>query len=180
MTLVSIYLSVLYGILYGFFEAFGVVYLEIRGFSETSYGLTYIALGLGFVFGAFLLSTLGSEFDSLLSWDPADKESPPARFYMHYVDMSTKNGTRTQPEARLGLAYFGAFVSPLYVPRLSHPPLDPDAKLQLSFPLRMDSSVREHPLDRTVHSRVLVLHVDAPHLHRLCSSLSLPHLETLY
>jgi DHA1 family multidrug resistance protein-like MFS transporter len=63
VTLVSIYLSVLYGILYGFFEAFGVVYLEIRGFSETSYGLTYIALGLGFVFGAFLLSTLGSEFD---------------------------------------------------------------------------------------------------------------------
>ena len=40
VTLVCIYLSFLYGILYGFFQAFGVVWLEIRGFQPTSYGLT--------------------------------------------------------------------------------------------------------------------------------------------
>ena len=57
--LVSIYLSVLYGILYGFFEAFTIVYLEIRGFESTSYGLTYIALGLGFLFACVLLGTAG-------------------------------------------------------------------------------------------------------------------------
>jgi hypothetical protein len=57
--LVSIYLSILYGILYGFFEAFGVVYLEIRGFKSTSYGLTYIALGLGFLVAYILLATVG-------------------------------------------------------------------------------------------------------------------------
>ena len=57
--LVSLYLSVLYGILYGFFEAFTVVYLEIRGFKTTSYGLTYIALGLGFVAAYAMLATSG-------------------------------------------------------------------------------------------------------------------------
>jgi DHA1 family multidrug resistance protein-like MFS transporter len=57
--LVSIYLSVLYGILYGFFEAFTIVYLEIRGFESTSYGLTYIALGLGFLVACGLLGTAG-------------------------------------------------------------------------------------------------------------------------
>lgn len=40
MTLVCIYLSVLYGVLYGAFQAYGVVWLEIRGFQPTSYGLT--------------------------------------------------------------------------------------------------------------------------------------------
>ncbi|KAK7055159.1 hypothetical protein R3P38DRAFT_2845480 [Favolaschia claudopus] len=80
--LVSIYFSVLYGILYGFFEAFTVVYLEIRHFQTTSYVLTYIALGLGFVAAYCLLCDTQKT--------AADK------------------GMSTPPEARLTLTYFGA------------------------------------------------------------------------
>lgn len=59
VTLISLYLSTLYAILYACFESFSVVYVEIRGFSATSYGLTYIGLGLGFLVGAAMLATIG-------------------------------------------------------------------------------------------------------------------------
>ncbi|KAF8183767.1 major facilitator superfamily domain-containing protein [Mycena galopus ATCC 62051] len=93
--LVSLYLSVLYGILYGFFEAFAVVYLEIRGFSTTSYGLTYIALGLGFVAAYIMLATINQQI------------------YVRSAAASAAKGVPTPPEARLGLAYLGAVVSPI-------------------------------------------------------------------
>ncbi|KAJ7452164.1 major facilitator superfamily domain-containing protein [Mycena galericulata] len=93
--LISLYLSTLYGILYGFFEAFTVVYLEIRGFSSTSYGLTYISMGLGFLFACLLLRTIGQS----------------AYVKRHRADSA--KGLPTQPEARLVLAYFGAILSPI-------------------------------------------------------------------
>ncbi|KAJ6520607.1 major facilitator superfamily domain-containing protein [Mycena vulgaris] len=93
--LVSLYLSVLYGILYGFFEAFTVVYLEIRGFKSTSYGLTYISLGLGFLVACMLLATVGQAM------------------YIKSAKADAARGVATKPEARLGLAYFGAILSPI-------------------------------------------------------------------
>ncbi|KAJ7468451.1 major facilitator superfamily domain-containing protein, partial [Mycena latifolia] len=93
--LVSLYLSVLYGILYGFFEAFIVVYLEIRGLKSTSYGLTYISLGLGFLVACGLLATIGQ------------------KMYVKSAKVDAARGVPTQPEARLGLAYFGAILSPI-------------------------------------------------------------------
>ncbi|KAJ7875363.1 major facilitator superfamily domain-containing protein [Mycena olivaceomarginata] len=93
--LVSIYLSILYGILYGFFEAFGVVYLEIRGFKSTSYGLTYIALGLGFLVAYILLATVGQQL------------------YVRSAKASAAKGVPTPPEARLVLTAFGSIVSPI-------------------------------------------------------------------
>ncbi|KAF7307830.1 MFS transporter [Mycena kentingensis (nom. inval.)] len=95
VTIVSIYLSVLYGILYGFFEAFGVVFLEIRGFTPTNYGLTYIALGLGFLAACVLLATVGQTM------------------YLNAARRDVASGVRTQPEARLGLAFYGAVLSPI-------------------------------------------------------------------
>jgi len=93
--LVSLYLSVLYGILYGFFEAFTVVYLEIRGFKNTSFGLTYIALGLGFGIACIVLGTVGQVL------------------YEKSANADTAKGLAVQPEARLGLPYLGAIISPL-------------------------------------------------------------------
>ncbi|KAJ7153569.1 major facilitator superfamily domain-containing protein [Mycena crocata] len=93
--LVSIYLSVLYGILYGFFEAFTVVYLDIRGFKSTSYGLTYISLGLGFLVACVMLATIGQSL------------------YVRAANADAAKGLPTQPEARLALAYFGAILSPI-------------------------------------------------------------------
>lgn len=42
-------------------QAFSVVWIEIRGFSQQSFGLTYIALGLGFLIGAMAIALLGGE-----------------------------------------------------------------------------------------------------------------------
>ncbi|KAJ6478602.1 major facilitator superfamily domain-containing protein [Mycena vitilis] len=93
--MVALYLSVLYGILYGFFEAFTVVYLEIRGFKNTSHGLTYISLAAGFFAGCGLLATSGQ------------------KLYMKGVQAAAAKGVPTSPEARLGLIYFGAILSPI-------------------------------------------------------------------
>ncbi|KAJ7186901.1 major facilitator superfamily domain-containing protein [Mycena filopes] len=93
--LVSLYLSILYGILYGFFETFSVVFVEIRGFKTTSYGLTYIALGLGFAVGSILLGTLGQSL------------------YEKSANADVANGIPTRPEARLNLAYSGAIILPI-------------------------------------------------------------------
>ncbi|KAJ7270864.1 major facilitator superfamily domain-containing protein [Mycena rebaudengoi] len=93
--LISIYLSILYGILYGFFEAFTVVYLEIRGFKSTSYGLTYISLGLGFLSACILLGTAGDYL------------------YAKSAQEDAAEGRPTQPEGRLGLAYYGAIICPI-------------------------------------------------------------------
>ncbi|KAJ7764896.1 major facilitator superfamily domain-containing protein, partial [Mycena metata] len=87
---VSLYLSVLYGILYGFFEMFTVVFLEIRGFQTTSYGLTWISLGLGFAVAGLLMATVGSDADA-----DAARDVP------------------TRPEARLGLSYLGSILIPI-------------------------------------------------------------------
>ncbi|KAK7029828.1 major facilitator superfamily domain-containing protein [Favolaschia claudopus] len=86
---------VLYGILYGFFEGFTVVYLEIRHFQTTSYGLTYIALGLGFVAAYCLLATVGQQQ------------------YVKSAKTAADKGISTPPEARLTLTYFGAIISPI-------------------------------------------------------------------
>lgn len=71
------------------------MFIEIRGFSETSYGLTYIALGLGFFIACILLGTFGNSF------------------YKNAAALAASQGLKTQPEARLGLAYIGAVISPL-------------------------------------------------------------------
>lgn len=95
VTFVSIYLSLLYAILYGFFEAFSLVWLRIRGFSTTSYGLTYISLGLGFLLGCILLATVG------------------VRFYKQQAAKAAALGKKTPPEARLGLSFVAGFLAPV-------------------------------------------------------------------
>ncbi|PRQ70358.1 Major facilitator superfamily domain-containing protein [Rhodotorula toruloides] len=93
---VSVYLSVLYGVLYGFFEAFTVVWLEKRHFSITSYGLTYISLGLGFLVGAVGLILVST------------------RAYTKALTAAQARGQTAIPaEARLTLGYPGAIIVPL-------------------------------------------------------------------
>ncbi|KAM0789800.1 hypothetical protein ACM66B_006652 [Microbotryomycetes sp. NB124-2] len=93
--LVSVYLSFLYGMLYGFFAAFEVVFVERRRMSLTSFGLTYIALGIGFFIGCLLLATIGT------------------KFYIRAAIKAKQAGIRTPAEARLILAYFGAIMCPI-------------------------------------------------------------------
>ncbi|KAF7297315.1 MFS transporter [Mycena indigotica] len=93
--LVSIYLSILYGILYGFFEAFTVVWVRTRGFSPTSYGLTYISLGLGFLCAITMVVTIGQSM------------------YTKSAAKDKAQGIPVQPEARLILGYYGAIMCPI-------------------------------------------------------------------
>ncbi|KAM0747475.1 MFS general substrate transporter [Meredithblackwellia eburnea MCA 4105] len=95
VVLVALYLAVLYGLLYGFFEAFGVVYLVERHFTPTSYGLTYISLGLGFFFGCGLLATVG------------------VKSYNRQAGAAIAKGLPVPPESRLGLGYVGSALVPI-------------------------------------------------------------------
>ncbi|KAF4126954.1 Fungal trichothecene efflux pump (TRI12), partial [Geosmithia morbida] len=51
--LISVYMSVLYGLLYMFFVAFPVVYQEGKGYSAGTTGLTFIPVAVGVVASAF-------------------------------------------------------------------------------------------------------------------------------
>ncbi|KDE07235.1 hypothetical protein MVLG_02457 [Microbotryum lychnidis-dioicae p1A1 Lamole] len=95
VTVVSLYLAILYGILYGFFNGFIVVWMETRHFSSTSYGLTYISLGCGFLFGCVMLATVG------------------VKVYNKAAAKAEAEGVPTPAESRLVLAYFGAPAVPL-------------------------------------------------------------------
>ncbi|KAF7307831.1 MFS transporter [Mycena kentingensis (nom. inval.)] len=95
VSIVSIYLSILYGILYGFFEEFGVVFRDIRGFSPKQYGLTYIALGLGFAIGTVLMLVIGH------------------RLYERRAKKDFEKNGAVRAEARLELVYYGAILNPI-------------------------------------------------------------------
>jgi DHA1 family multidrug resistance protein-like MFS transporter len=103
---------VLYGILFGFFEAFSIVYVEIRGFQTTSYGLTYIALGLGFLVACGLFATAGRMSFSLRFVSIAHGKTE--ALYLKGVRTDEARGAPVRPEARLGLAYYATVLSPMY------------------------------------------------------------------
>jgi len=80
---------------YGFFEGFTVVYEEIRGFTANQNGLTYVSLGVGFLIGAILLATVGQNY------------------YVSQAAITKAKGLPNRAEARLFLAYPGAFLAPV-------------------------------------------------------------------
>ena len=82
-------------ILYGFFEGLTVVYEEIRGFTPNQNGLTYVSLGIGFLIGAALLATVGHGY------------------YVSQAKLTAARGLPNRAEARLLLAFPGAFLAPI-------------------------------------------------------------------
>lgn len=54
LVLITIYLSVVYGILYGLFEAVPIIFAELRGFNLGESGLIFIAVGLGTTIGGII------------------------------------------------------------------------------------------------------------------------------
>lgn len=94
--LVSLYLSVLYGILYLFFEAFPIVFEEIRGFTPQHTGITFLSLGLGLLCGAGIVYTQQNAY------------------YERRTAEAIANGKgRTIAEDRLKIAVYGAFLIPI-------------------------------------------------------------------
>ncbi|KAI4722538.1 MFS general substrate transporter [Aureobasidium sp. EXF-10727] len=60
--LISLYMSVLYGILYMFFVAFVVVYQEGKGYSASTTGLMFIPLAIGVIASAFLAPLINKDY----------------------------------------------------------------------------------------------------------------------
>ncbi|KIV98071.1 hypothetical protein PV10_01761 [Exophiala mesophila] len=73
---VSLYMSVLYGLLYMFFIAYPIVYVKGKGWSEGSTGLMFIPLALGVLMSAALSPFINKHYLSLCARAPNGK--PPA------------------------------------------------------------------------------------------------------
>ncbi|KAJ7088126.1 MFS polyamine transporter [Mycena epipterygia] len=54
LVLVTIYLSLIYGVMYCLFEAFPIIFVEKRGFTIAQNGLVFIGIGIGTTLGAAL------------------------------------------------------------------------------------------------------------------------------
>ncbi|KZP24834.1 MFS general substrate transporter [Athelia psychrophila] len=92
VTLLAIYISLAYAILYSLFSAFPIVFQEHRHFTPGQGGLAFLGIGLGIVAGASLTPIQN-------------------RIYWRAIDNSD-NG-RAPPEARLHLAMVGGVLLPV-------------------------------------------------------------------
>ncbi|KIM80267.1 hypothetical protein PILCRDRAFT_73402 [Piloderma croceum F 1598] len=74
LVLITIFLSLEYGVLYGLFEAFPVIFEEKRGLSVSNDSLIFIGIGIGTSIGALLNVYLdGNTPDIIMKW----QNSPP-------------------------------------------------------------------------------------------------------
>ncbi|KAF8825188.1 hypothetical protein HHX47_DHR7000257 [Lentinula edodes] len=54
LVLVTVYMSIVYGLLYALFEAFPIIFMERHGLSSSQNGLIFIGVGIGSTIGAVL------------------------------------------------------------------------------------------------------------------------------
>ncbi|PCH37698.1 MFS polyamine transporter [Wolfiporia cocos MD-104 SS10] len=66
LLLVTIYMSLVYGILYALFEAIPIIFVSKRGFTLGESGLIFIGVGIGSVIGAALFHPLSKHYPELL------------------------------------------------------------------------------------------------------------------
>ncbi|KAJ6574555.1 MFS polyamine transporter [Mycena capillaripes] len=66
LVLVTLYLSLIYGVLYGLFEAFPIIFIEKRGFTIAQNGLAFIGVGIGTTLGAALNVWMGRNYPPLI------------------------------------------------------------------------------------------------------------------
>ncbi|KAG6853761.1 hypothetical protein C0991_001591 [Blastosporella zonata] len=66
LVLITVYLSLVYGLLYALFQAFPVIFMERRGFTIGQDGLTFIGVGIGTTLGSFINYRLSSHYPALI------------------------------------------------------------------------------------------------------------------
>ena len=89
--LLNLYIGLVYGLLYVWFESFPIVFTEIYGFSLSMEGLSF----LGLLIGALVAI-------------------PPFFWYLHkYIEPEFNEKGEIQPEKRLGAACVGSFFIPI-------------------------------------------------------------------
>ncbi|KAJ7306916.1 MFS polyamine transporter [Mycena albidolilacea] len=66
LVLVTVYLSLVYGVMYCLFEAFPIIFIEKRGFTLSQNGLIFIGIGIGTTLGALLNIRLSRHYPQLI------------------------------------------------------------------------------------------------------------------
>ncbi|KAG6878237.1 hypothetical protein C0993_010359 [Termitomyces sp. T159_Od127] len=66
LILITIYLSLVYGLLYALFQAFPVIFIQRRGFTIGEDGLIFIGVGIGTTLGSYLNYVLSSHYPQLI------------------------------------------------------------------------------------------------------------------
>jgi DHA1 family multidrug resistance protein-like MFS transporter len=74
LILITLYSSIVYGLIYGLFEAIPIIFSEIRGISTELTGLMFFALGIGTTAGAYLTFLDGRRW---LELTPKWRGTPP-------------------------------------------------------------------------------------------------------
>ncbi|KAF9069463.1 major facilitator superfamily domain-containing protein [Rhodocollybia butyracea] len=80
LVLVTIYLSVVYGVLYALFEAFPIIFMERHGFTLSQNGLVFIGVGIGSTLGAALNYYFSIVYSRHI---PRWKGFPPAEYRLY-------------------------------------------------------------------------------------------------
>lgn len=92
--LVTIYMSVIYGLLYMFFFAFPVVFMEGKGWSASKTGLTFIPIAVGVIISSIISPWVN-------------------RAYIHRAQAYTSKGQIPPPELRLYPMMYGCWLVPI-------------------------------------------------------------------
>ncbi|ETW75515.1 major facilitator superfamily [Heterobasidion irregulare TC 32-1] len=113
LVIITIYMSIVYGLLYALFEAFPIVFVRIRGLTISQDGLIFIGVGIGTTIGASLNYYFSRDYPRLMKeW----RGFPPAEERLYGAMMAG-------PCLVIGifwLGWTGAYASvPWYVPALS-------------------------------------------------------------
>ncbi|KAJ7585357.1 MFS polyamine transporter [Mycena floridula] len=66
LVLVTIYLSIVYGVLYALFEALPIIFIQHRGFTTLQSGLIFVGVGIGTTLGAILNYVLSLHYPGLM------------------------------------------------------------------------------------------------------------------
>lgn len=94
LLLITIWIAIVYGTLYLFFEAFPIVFAEGRGWTQGETGLAFLGIGFGVAVGVAL---------NYFVFDPQ---------YIRTSKQYESGGKQTPPEARLPMACIGAILCP--------------------------------------------------------------------
>lgn len=69
LVLVTVYLSIVYGVIYALFEAFPVIFIQKRGLTISQDGIIFLGVGLGAALGALLNLYFTRQYPQLMkSW----------------------------------------------------------------------------------------------------------------
>ncbi|KAI0050323.1 MFS polyamine transporter [Auriscalpium vulgare] len=113
LVLVTVYMSIVYGVIYAQFEAFPVIFVRTRGFTISQDGLVFIGVGIGSAIGALLNLYFTRQYPALMkTW----RGFPPAEERL----WGAMVGGPSLVVGILWLGWTGNYASvPWYVPALS-------------------------------------------------------------